>query len=311
MHREWCLLLAVWTAGCAGPDSQVVSHSEEGPVIDAHLHAFTMGWASSIASVDSTWWPKDIPHPTDSDSLREQTIRALAEAGVVRAVASGDDLMTVGRYAEADSTVIIPALMIASGVNLDTLRAAHERGAIRVFGEAVWQYEGLSPADPRLDGLWSLAEDLDVPVGVHMGIAPPRWPELSSYRTNLGNPLQLEEVVARHPRARIWVMHAGWPFLDEMVGLLYSSPSVYVDVAVINWYLPRAEFHSYLRRLVEAGFTDRIMYGSDQMIWPASIPIGIEAIREAEFLTEAQKRAILCENAARFFRLEATLCRRN
>ena len=99
MHREWCLLLAVWTAGCAGPDSQVVSHSEEGPVIDAHLHAFTMGWASSIASVDSTWWPKDIPHPTDSDSLREQTIRALAEAGVVRAVASGDDLRTVGRYA--------------------------------------------------------------------------------------------------------------------------------------------------------------------------------------------------------------------
>ncbi len=308
MRRECFLVFAVWAAGCDRQNSDVASHSEDGPIIDAHLHANNMEWVSSVASIDSTWWPRDIPRPTDTDSLREQTIRALAEAGVVRAVTSGPE---VGRYVEADSTVIIPAVKIGSGVNLDTLRAAYERGAIRAFGETSWQYEGLSPADPRLDGLWSLAEDLDVPVGVHMGIGPPRWPELTSYRTSLGNPLELEEVIARHPRARIWVMHAGWPFLDEMVGLLYSSPSVYVDVAVINWYLPRAEFHSYLRRLVEAGFTDRIMYGSDQMIWPASIPIGIEAIREAEFLTEAQRRAIFCENAARFFRLEATLCRRN
>lgn len=68
-------------------------------------------------------------------------------------------------------------------------------------------------------------------------------------------------MLVRHPDLRLYVMHAGWPFLDEMIGLLYMHPQVYIDVAVINWVLPRKEFHRYLRRLVEAGFGDRIMYG--------------------------------------------------
>jgi predicted TIM-barrel fold metal-dependent hydrolase len=45
------------------------------------------------------------------------------------------------------------------------------------------------------------------------------------------------------------------------------------------------------------------MYGSDQMIWPEVIGETIEAIQGAEFLTESQKRDILYNNAAKFFRL--------
>jgi predicted TIM-barrel fold metal-dependent hydrolase len=59
-----------------------------------------------------------------------------------------------------------------------------------------------------------------------------------------------------------------------------------------------------LRRLVEAGFEDRIMYGSDQMAWPEFIAPSVEAIEEADFLTEEQKRKILYFNAVHFFRLE-------
>ena len=83
---------------------------------------------------------------------------------------------------------------------------------------------------------------------------------------------------------------------------------MYVDVSVINWYIPTAEFHTYLRRLADAGFANRIMYGSDQMIWPASIPKGIRAITEAAFLTDEQKRDILCNNAQRFFRMDPGVC---
>jgi predicted TIM-barrel fold metal-dependent hydrolase len=73
---------------------------------------------------------------------------------------------------------------------------------------------------------------------------------------------------------------------------------------MIDYGLPREEFYSYLRRLVDAGFENRIMFGSDQMIWPEAIPIAIETIRSAPFLTEAQKRDILYNNAARFLRLK-------
>jgi len=80
-------------------------------------------------------------------------------------------------------------------------------------------------------------------------------------------------------------------------------PQVYVDVAGIDWMLPRKEFHRYLRTLVEAGFGKRIMFGSDTSMWPQTIAIGIEAIESADFLTETQKRDILYNNAARFLRL--------
>jgi uncharacterized protein len=39
----------------------------------------------------------------------------------------------------------------------------------------------------------------------------------------------------------------------------------------LPWYLPRDAFHDYLKRLVDAGFASRIMFGSDQMNWPDAI----------------------------------------
>jgi predicted TIM-barrel fold metal-dependent hydrolase len=84
---------------------------------------------------------------------------------------------------------------------------------------------------------------------------------------------------------------------------MWAHPQVYVDIAVLNWALPRKEFHSYLRRLVEAGFGERIMFGSDQMVWPEVIGKAIEGVSSATFLREAQKRDIFYNNAVRFFRL--------
>jgi hypothetical protein len=120
----------------------------------------------------------------------------------------------------------------------------------------------------------------------------------------LSNPLLLEEVLLRHPKLRIYVMHAGWPMSDAMIGLLWAHPQVYVDVGVIDWAIERKEFHSYLRRLVEAGFGDRVMFGSDQMEWPEAIGAAIEGIESAAFLSDEQKRAIFYDNAARFLRLD-------
>jgi len=40
------------------------------------------------------------------------------------------------------------------------------------------------------------------------------------------------------------------------------------------------------------------------MVWPGAIGAGIHSITSAPFLTEAQKRDILYNNAARFLRLK-------
>lgn len=124
-----------------------------------------------------------------------------------------------------------------------------------------------------------------------------------AYRAAKGRPLLLEDVLKKHPALRLYVENAGYPFGDEMVALLYMYPNVNVDVSTITWLIPRTAFHDYLRRLVRAGFADRIMFGTDQFGYPEITSMAIEAIESASFLTAAQRRGILYDNAARFFRL--------
>jgi len=158
----------------------------------------------------------------------------------------------------------------------------------------------------------SLAEELDIRVGIHIGPGPPGAIHLGNpeTRARLHSPLSLEEVLVRHPGVRVYIMHAGWPMLDDLLAVLWAHPQVHVDVAVINWVIPREEFHRYLERIVGAGFGTRVLLGSDQMIWPGTIEIAIESIESADFLSAEQKRDILYNNAARFLRLsEAEIAR--
>ncbi len=163
----------------------------------------------------------------------------------------------------------------------------------------------MAPDHPSLEPFYATAEKLDVPVGIHMGYGAPGGPYwvYPKYRASLGNPLLLEDLLVRHPKMRAYVMHAGMPMTDEMIALLFSHPQVFVDISADNWGVPRKEFHHHLRRLVEAGYGKRIMFGSDQMIWPQTIGVAIASITEADFLTPEQKRDILYNNAARFLRL--------
>src|SRR4051812_30701357 len=56
---------------------------------------------------------------------------------------------------------------------VDWLRAEVKAGRIRVFGEIGAQYLGIAPDDARLEPYYALAEELDVPIGIHLGIGPP------------------------------------------------------------------------------------------------------------------------------------------
>ena len=120
----------------------------------------------------------------------------------------------------------------------------------------------------------------------------------------LGNPALLEEVLIRHPKLRIYLMHAGYPYLQETKAIMHLYPQVYADLGAISWLRPREEFHEYLRALVRAGFGKRLMFGSDQMVWPEGIGMAIEGIESASFLTPEQNRDIFYNNAVRFLRLD-------
>ena len=168
------------------------------------------------------------------------------------------------------------------------------------------QYAGLTASDPRFEEYFAVAERLDVPVGIHTGLGAPGSPYTCcpNFRVTLGKPSELEEMLVKHPKLPVYLMHAGYPYINETLAILYMYRHVYVDIAVLNWVIPREEFHNYLRALVRAGMAKRIMFGSDQMVWPEAISMAIEGVESAEFLSEEQKRDIFYNNAMRFFKWE-------
>jgi hypothetical protein len=188
-------------------------------------------------------------------------------------------------------------------------------GRIKALGELVPQLMGIPPGDPALEPYWELAETSDIPVAIHMGPGPPAAAYESSpspvtfpeFRMAANNPLVLEEVLLRHKRLRVVLSHAGWPFLDSTLALLYAHPTVYVDVGALQaeFMVPRASYYRHLRGLIEAGFGRRVVFGSD---FPNVVAVGIDAILAADFLTTEQKSDILCWNAARFLRLREAVC---
>ena len=301
------------------------------PIIDMHLHALKAGDQGpppqAICAPYATWpvrdqklspeqfagsffkqahCPRPLWSPLTDEALRTRTLQVLRERNIT-AIASGE-AEVVAAWMKAEPGRIIPALYVGEPLpTIDSLRALHAAGRLKVLGEIGVQYLGIAPDDPRLEPYWTLAEELDIPVAIHVGPGPPGvsyMPGAGGYRAALSNPLRLEDVLVRHPKLRLYVMHAGWPMADEMIALLYAHPHVYVDTGVIDFVLPRAEFHRYLRRIVDAGLGERVMFGSDNMLWPETIVAGIEAINSADFLTAKQKRDILHDNAARFLRLE-------
>src|SRR3954467_7533270 len=78
--------------------------------------------------------------------------------------------------------------------------------------------------------------------------------ELDCEAIRLSNPLLLEDVLVWHPKGWAYICHAEWPFLNELLRLLYAIRTFLLTSQIINWALPEAEFHAYLRRNVYADF---------------------------------------------------------
>lgn len=299
------------------------------PIIDMHLHAVAAasqgppplalcaGAGNFPVPADARSWPEtfmralknpDCPRPMWSPESDAEVMRRTLEIMERRNVIGVTSGPKVADWVRAAPDRIIPAF--GNGVPgdppPDSVRAWFEQGRYRVMAEVTIQYAGFGPSDPAFEPYLALAEELDVPVGIHIGTGPPGapWLGFTNYRARLHSPLLLEDALIRHERLRVYIMHAGWPMLDDLLALMWAHPHVHVEVGVIAFALPRAEFHHYLRRIVEAGFGNRVMFGSDQMVWPDALEAAIVAIETADFLSDDQKRDILYHNAARFLRLD-------
>lgn len=283
------------------PPTAICAPPEEMPVHDP-----AVSWAEGFneylhkPNCDNPIWGS----ATDKEVM-DKTLAMLKKHNIY-GVTSGS---LIDEYMAKGGKRIIPGLHFNFFMADKTPKKINEllsSGKYKVFAEVTIQYNGISPSDPKFEPYAQIAEDMDIPMGIHVGTGPPGaayLPGIGNYRAKLHSPLVVEELLMRHPKLRIYLMHAGYPMIDDLLAVLWTHPQVYVGVGAICFAIPRKAFHEYLRRIVEAGFGKRVMFGSDQMNWPEAIEVGLEAINTASFLSAEQKRDILYNNAARFLRL--------
>jgi predicted TIM-barrel fold metal-dependent hydrolase len=300
-----------------------------GPIIDMHLHAYPAdgngpapnavcpGLAANLKYDPKEPWPvvlgrlmqappcdNPILGPATDEDVRDQTITYMKKYNV-RGVLSGTT-DKVKQWQAAAPGLFIPGLGLdirRDGTTPEDIAQLFDAGEMEVLAEVSNQYSGVLADDPDFAPFWKVAAEKDIPVGIHIGVGPPGAPHL--YPDFLvQSPLRIEKVLRQHPTLRVYLMHAGYPFIEDLKALLYLYPQLHVGVGVLQIALTREEYYRFLEDLVVSGYVDRIMYGSDQMNWPGAIEEGINAINDAPFLSMEQKKAILHDNAVRFLRLD-------
>jgi predicted TIM-barrel fold metal-dependent hydrolase len=328
--RSAPVLVAVLSVLGVGQVNAQNTPQEKAPVLDVHFHAMldVMPGAVPMCPNQSQFLasdPADGPEAPFGWSMEDCTPKlypsqpgeylndlvAEMERLNVTAVVFGDP-ESVRRYQEAAPGRVIPGTTFNTGPDVDQegelrrLEVLFAEKGFAVMGEIGLQYQGISPSDRSVEAYFALAERLDIPVAIHMGTGGSGRANVAmpTFRGSMGDPLLLEDLLARHPRLRVQVMHAGYPMIDNMLTLLQANSHVYVDIAGLIWSYPLVEVNRYIERLVFAGFQDRVMFGTDQLLWPGLMAYSISIIQNADYLTSQQKRDILYNNAARFLRLD-------
>ncbi|AYN67109.1 hypothetical protein D1013_06870 [Euzebyella marina] len=285
----------------AASETEIVIELYTGPIIDMHIHAYN-------EQIGGMMFGMDHPNPLKNETYKgvktpeeqkAETFKKFEKHNIVLALTSDGQIW----FEDAPDKILI------SGRNmpLDSLRKMAENGNLSAIGELNPFYGGITADDDSQKPFFDLAEEQNLPVGFHiMPGGPPGgiyYMGKDRVRVRNANPKQLEEVLVSHPKLKVYVMHGGWPYLDDMKAMLYAHPQLYLDIAAIDWILPKEELRNFLKGLVDSGFGNRIMFGTDQMVWPETIDIAVDAVNSADFLTLEQKEDIFFDNAAEFLNL--------
>lgn len=335
MKPKILLLLVLPIISCQQQNDRQDSLNQEpynGPIIDMHIHssleedvangAICLPIMNTVQYYDPQddyleVWNEKFQNPECDDPIRPSTSyedfisrveQQFKQYNIEKAVTSGPPLEVIKMHEEIGDQIIRSCQFRIGrdSVSLDSLRSLVENYDFKVLGEITNQYEGIAPDDPRMDPYYALAEELDIPIAIHMGSGLPGHFYFEPGLTpRLSNPLELEQVIRKFPKLRISIMHYGEPFIDELIAMMGNFPQLYADIGGMQVYYPREYFYEYhLKKLVSAGFGKRVMFGSDMIVFPELLGRAVEVIDEAPFLSKEQKDDIFYNNAARFLRLD-------
>lgn len=279
-------------------------------IIDMHIHSYTDSDFGVREPATDFYGNKG---SKNAEEHRIATFAAFKKWNIVKAVVSGNPGSVENWVAKDTSHGVIRGILMYNpdDYGMDTARFEQliKDRKIEVYGEIGAYYGGTTLSDPVWQPYLRICEKYDIPVAVHTGGGDPggtySWsPEA---RLTLGDPYLVEDVLIRYPKLRIYLMHAGaeeWH--EHALRLMAYYPQLYTDIAVMLWVEPNSQrtIKEFLRNAKEGGYLNRVMFGSDQMIWPYSIEKSIRYLNGLKFLSRKDKEDIFYNNAARFLRVK-------
>jgi uncharacterized protein len=225
--------------------------------------------------------------------------------------------------------VAIVPMIDPQAAAVELRRAVTELGMVAMVTRQHVRNKNLD--DPSFDVLWAEAERLDVPVCLHGGgQAPDQVPiAVDRFKTRLevhaithpfGNMIGLMcftvgGILHRFPKLRLGLMESGcgwlpfwlerldehWERMPEQAPGIDRKPSEYfMDGRCFVGCDPDEQM---IGLVVQAMGDRKIVYASDYYHWDCRFPDSARLIAERGDLSDANKRRILCENAAELYRL--------
>lgn len=182
MSRFGKLTLGMSAVSCLALTSAMAQQTKDLPsIIDVHLHALhANSFGSPTPPVcsgdqDLAFVPIDpkngysllsteacsapMQAPQSDEQLQRETFARLDKYNIV-AVTSGSPEL-VSKWREISAKRIIPGLAfnLEGAPSVETLRQLYKAGKFAVLGEALTQYEGISPDDPAWEPYFALCKN--------------------------------------------------------------------------------------------------------------------------------------------------------
>ena len=270
-------------------------------IIDVHLHSYT----------DTEYWggrvhPTGIESPKTADEHLKKTIALMDKHQIEYAVVSGS-IESLEKYVKADSRFIPGYMDSEELIPIERFELLIKEGKIKVFGEVSGVYFGRTLNDSVYTPYLQICEKYVIPVAYHTGGGPPMTPYrcCPKFRINLGDPYLVEDVLIKYPKLQLYLMHGGEVYFEHTVRMMSMYSHLYIDLGVILWVDPLVKDYAIrmLKLAKNAKVLDRVMFGTDQMVWPGSISKSIEFLNSLDFLSEKEKRMILYDNAKTFLKI--------
>lgn len=164
-------------------------------------------------------------------------------------------------------------------------------------------YEPFYPHDNRLQVVYDLAVEYDVPVMFHSGDTySPKG------KVRYAHPLHIDDVAVDNPDMKIVICHVGNPWIRDCMEVVYKNANVYADFSGLVLGDFSDKFEKYMKAQLEemilyAGEPQYLLYGTD---WPiSSMKSYLQFMKQLD-LPEDKKEMILWQNAAKLFKIDVS-----